>query len=245
VIRAEGIAIATPTLVRDAGEGPLLRSALASLAALDLPLFVCDGGSGGDFLGYLRTLSRTTLVPPSGTGLVAQVKGSLRAAQATGARFVLYTEPDKRAFFEQKLGTFLGRAPLDDNVGVVIAGRSSSSFATYPRTQRFAEETINRLTGEHCGVDGDYSYGPLLLHHSIVPFIDAAGAELGWGWRHFIFAVTHRLGRKVVHIEDDLPCPDDQRVDDERERLHRLRQLGQNVNGLLAGVTFDLPTSAR
>lgn len=234
------VAIATPTLVRDPGEGPLLRRALESLVRLEAPLFVCDGGSGADFTSFLRSLPRTTLVPSSGAGLVEQVKASVRAARASGAGFVLYTESDKQTFFEQKLEAFLTRARLGEGVGIVLASRSSTSFATYPRTQRYTEGTINQLCAEHFGVAGDYSYGPFLLHREMTSYADVAGGELGWGWRHFIFAIAHRLGRRIVHLEDDFPCPEDQRHEGERERLHRVRQLGQNVNGLLAGLTVDL-----
>ena len=235
------VAIASPTLVRNPLEELLLRGALESLARLELPLFVCDGGSGADFTSFVRRLPRTTLVPSSGAGLVEQVKASLRAAHASGAAFVLYTEPDKQTFFEQKLEALLTRAPRGEGIGVVLAGRSSSSFGTYPGTQRYTEGTINHLCGAHLGAAGDYSYGPFLLHREMIPHADAAGPELGWGWRHFMFAIAHRLGRQIVHVEGDFPCPEDQRHEDECERLHRLRQLGQNGNGLVAGLSVDVP----
>jgi hypothetical protein len=38
---------------------------------------------------------------------------------------------------------------------------------------------------------------------------------------------------RVVQLTDDYPCPPDQRHEDDRERTHRLRQLSQNILGLI------------
>jgi hypothetical protein len=35
-------------------------------------------------------------------------------------------------------------------------------------------------------------------------------------------------------VTGDYPCPPDQRVEDDAERTHRLRQLGENILGLIA-----------
>lgn len=106
--------------------------------------------------------------------------------------------------------------------------------------QQLAEGTINRLCGDFLTVEGDYSYGPFLLRTDLVPHVDRVPKDLAWGWRHFMFAIAHRLGHPLVHVFDDFECPEGQRSDDQDQRLHRLRQLGQNVNGLLAGLTADL-----
>lgn len=238
------MAIATVTLVREPGEDALLRRALGSLARFERPLFVCDGGSGTEFVAYLRSLPRTTVLEPTARGLVGQIRASLTAACEAGPRFVLYTESDKVDFFERRLSRFLRDAPIGDDPGVVLAARSDSAFATLPPVQQFAESTINRLCGEFLGARGDYSYGPFLLHRDVAVHVARAENDLGWGWRHLIFAIAHRLGTRIVHLEDDHTCPDDQRVEDDAERLHRLRQLGQNVNGLVAGLTADLSAGA-
>jgi hypothetical protein len=197
---------------------------------------VSDGGSSRDFIASLRRLANLTLVDPQGRGLVAQIKASLRAAAETHARFILYSESDKRMFFEHKLARFVAEAPMTEGVGVVISGRSEASFATFPRTQRVTESAINTLTGDYVGHPGDYSYGPFVLNRTLAPYLDSVPADIGWGWRHYLFALAARLGLEVVHVVDDLPCPEDQRLDDPTERAHRLKQLTQNVNGLLLGM---------
>ena len=59
------------------------------------------------------------------------------------------------------------------------------------------------------------------------------GGNLGWGWRHAVFHAAHRGGLRVEHVIDDYPCPPDQRVEDDAERTHRLRQLSDNIRGLI------------
>lgn len=235
-----GLAVATVTLVREPAEDALLRRALGSLARLDLRLFVCDGGSGPGFREFLHSLPRTTVVEPIEKGLVGQVRASTAAARDSGAPFILYTESDKQDFFERRLSSFLRHAPREGDPGVVLAARSDAAFATYPPAQQFAEGTINRLCGEFLRTAGDYSYGPFLMRRDLAVHVDRAMTDLGWGWRHMLFAIAHRLGTRIAHVAGDHTCPEEQRVEDDAERLHRLRQLGQNVNGLLAGLTMEL-----
>src|SRR5581483_7295201 len=109
------VPVATMTLARTAGEQTLLERALKRLADGRRLVAVADGGSGGAFVEAIAALPRTTIVPPEGRpGLVAQVKGSLRAAVETGARAILYTEPDKEGFFAGGLDPFLRAAAAID-----------------------------------------------------------------------------------------------------------------------------------
>lgn len=114
--------------------------------------------------------------------------------------------------------------------------RSDASFATFPATQRDAESTINRLTADTTGAPGDYSYGPFVMRRELVPLLSRVPAEIGWGWRHYIFAMASRQGYRVSHVVGDYRCPADQRADDGGQRVHRLRQLAQNVQGLVLAL---------
>jgi hypothetical protein len=234
--RPDDIAIATVTLVRDAQETPLLRRSVRALTRLGFRMFVCDGGSGDEFAAFLRELPNLSLVAANGSGLVGQVRASTAAAARSGAATVVYTEADKEEFFERSLAAFAGTLVTHDSARVTVAARSPSALGTFPSMQRFTETAINQLCERFLGPHGDYSYGPFAMSASLVPFIEQADDDLGWGWRHFIFAIAHRLGHQIVHVPGDYACPADQRDDDEPERLHRLRQLGQNVRGLEAGL---------
>jgi hypothetical protein len=228
------VAVATMTLVRDSGEEPLLRHGLLSLARHGMPVSVTDGGSGEPFRRFVQELPQVRLTgPPPTAGLVPQVQESLRAASERGRRFILYTEPDKQRFFESGLADFMAGAPDDEQVGVVIASRSPGAFGTFPLFQQFTEGTINRLCGELIGGESDYSYGPFLLNRRLVERINDLTTDVGWGWRHFLFGLVPRLGYRVHHVSGRFECPPEQRDEDAAERLHRIRQLGQNVQGLL------------
>jgi hypothetical protein len=240
-VRSGGIAIATVTLVRDAGEDGLLRRALPSLARRGTPVYVSDGGSGEAFTTFLSGLKNVRVVASKGPGLVGQVTAALEAAVNGSAEFVLYTESDKEAFFQDGIGPLLARASALPAPALVLAARGKGSFATFPPIQRHTEHTINDLCGESFRAQGDYSYGPFLMHGSLIPWLTRAPADLGWGWRHFLFAIAHRLGHHIVHVEGDHACPEDQRAEDDRARLHRLKQLDQNISGLQAGLSVQLP----
>lgn len=227
------VAVATMTWARDAAEERRLREALPALAGFGAPVFVTDGGSGEDFTRFLRSLPGLNVCDPEGRGPRAQAGRSLRAAHASGRSFILYTEPDKAEFFREGLREFVSEAPGGDEVGVVLASRSAESFATFPEFQRGTEEAINRCCAEVVGRHLDFSYGPFLLNRRLVPTLDAAPPELGWGWRTYAFGLARGLGYSVECVVGDLPCPPCQREDDPRERLYRMRQLSQGVNGLV------------
>ena len=224
------VAIATITWARSAEEDRRLRHSLTRLLAAHVPIAVADTGRTSSFTGFLRGRPELTVAVERG-GLVAQVESSLRIARSFGSRFVLYTEPDKELFFEHLPG-FLEEATRV--TGLTIAARSRRSFATYPGSQRYTERVINHLCAEALECEGDYSYGPFIFPRSLLRHLLPLPREIGWGWRHYAFRQAHRRGLDIRHIARDYPCPMDQRVDDDAERVHRLRQLSQNIQGLLA-----------
>lgn len=230
------LCIATVTWARDEQEQRLLRKSLLLLADRGLPIVVADRDSGTGLRDFLASRPQFRLVSPRGPSLVGQIQASLGEAARTDAEFILYTESDKALFFETALEDFIRRADLADRTGAVLAARSAASFATFPSLQQFTERTINQLCAEFIGATGDYSYGPFLLHRALVPRLAAIPADAGWGWRHFVFAAAARHGYRIGHIVGDYPCPPDQREENDVERLHRVRQLQQNVRGLLLGM---------
>ncbi|HZB26876.1 MAG TPA: hypothetical protein VE379_12115 [Vicinamibacterales bacterium] len=233
------VCVATMAWARDSGEERILRASLAALHGTGLPMTVADKGDNVAFTQFLGGLRGVSVIPSPAGSLVAQVQASLRAAGSAGTRFVLYTEPDKEDFFAARLASFFDRAPRHPRVGVVLAARTRASFATFPAIQQYTEGVINHLMGEVTGQPGDYSYGPMLLTRDLLPEVTALNPDVGWGWRHFAVCRAMRMALTVHLIEDDHPCPVEQRLDDERERTHRLRQLAQNISGLLRGTATD------
>ena len=232
------IAVATMTWARDAAESELLRASLAELAALGMPVAAADGGSGAEFVEGARALRNFRVLEVEKPGVVAQTTLSLRAAAEEGRPYILYTESDKGWFFRERLAEFVAAAPAGAGVGVVLAARSPASFETYPASQRYCESVINRLCAETTGAEADYSYGPLIVARELLPCLEHVGADVGWGWRHFLFGAAHRLGYRVVTWIADLPCPEAQREDTPAERLHRMRQLSENVRGLALALSI-------
>lgn len=233
---AGDVSVATMAWARAADEEQLLRAALTTLERTGLPVALADKGDNAGFTDFLTARCGFSVIPAPAGSLVSQVQASLRAAERFDTPFILYTEPDKEHFFAERLPSFLARAPRHTRVGVVLAARSEASFATFPPFQRYTEGVINHLMGQSTGQDGDYSYGPMLLARPLLPHVQELGSDLGWGWRHFAVCTALRLGLTVHLVEGDHPCPPDQRLEDGRERAHRLRQLTQNITGLLRGT---------
>jgi hypothetical protein len=227
------VAVATITWARSAAEEALLRRSLTLLAGAGMPVAIADTGTNVAFTAFLGTVPRVSVTVPNEQGLVAQAQASIAIAAKACRPFILYTEPDKAFFFEHRLRDFLRRVPDGADVGVALAARSAESFRSFPPMQRYAEGVINHLCGELVEAAGDYSYGPFVMNRALLPDVAALEPRLGWGWRHATFLAAHRTGLRVLHITSDHPCPEDQRSEDSGERLHRLRQLSQNILGLL------------
>lgn len=233
-MRIDELCVATMMFAREAQEERLLAGALQSLSRLGLPIVVTDGGSPDRLVEFVAALPNVRMTPAGSRGLVPQIKASFRAAHAIGRKFVLYTEPDKRHFFDAHLPRVLAEVPAADELGVAIATRTERSFNTFPPMQRFTEATINHLLGRRLGQRGDYSFGPFVINRELLPAVVALPDSLGWGWRHAAFALARRHGFQVQLVAGEFDCPDGQREESASEQAHRVRQLIENLQGLLA-----------
>ena len=229
--------IATITWARNEQEEILLRASLAELANLDIPVFVTDGGSSTSFLEFLASYPHFKILSAPAKGVWAQARTSVLAAYDSDSRFILYTEPDKLNFFRETLPHFLVQAPISDQVGVVLASRSAAGFATFPTFQQTTETTINQCCEEIMGKAIDYTYGPFLLNRELAPYLNLVQEDIGWGWRPYTFGLAHRLGFQLTHQEGNFYCPQDQREDNPAERIYRMRQLNQNIQGLVLSTS--------
>jgi hypothetical protein len=233
----QDIVAATVTLARTAAEQALLERSLAGLASLGMPVVAADGGSSPAFVDAIRSIPNLDVVANDGApGLVGQVRASLTRARSFGTHRILYTEPDKDHFFRERLATFLDRATQEPDAAVVLASRSRQSFSSFPRSQQDAERVLNDVCSAIIGLEADYGYGPFVMAADLADLLDQLPLTVGWGWRPFLFVRSHRLGRRIAHVTGDFHCPDDQQVDDDGERRHRLWQLSQNVAGVAAAL---------
>jgi tRNA A37 threonylcarbamoyladenosine synthetase subunit TsaC/SUA5/YrdC len=233
------LAIATITLARTESEEKALRAALTQLASFQLPVFVTDGGSSPTFLNFMRSLPQ--VIVQTAKGLWPQAKNSITAASRLGTKYILYTEPDKLIFFANHLPTMLASSTIMESTGVVLASRSANGFATFPSFQQITETAINRCCQEVIGKEMDYCYGPFIFNRQLLPYLQTMPDTIGWGWRPFVFATAHRLGLEVAAFEADFVCPPDQQSDNAVERIYRMKQLAQNIDGLVLATSSSLP----
>lgn len=233
------VIIATITLARNEEEEAVLRTSLAQLAELNLPVYITDGGSGESFLQFLRSFSNFTVLDPQ-KGLWLQTKNSLSAAYGTGSKFIFYTEPDKTGFFIHSLLQMLNEISVDPQTGIVLASRSAKGFESFPAFQQMTETAINNCCAELIGKPADYVYGPFLLKSELVPYLSELAEHIGWGWRPYTFNIAKRLGYQVDAFTGDFLCPADQQQDNAKERIHRMRQLSQNIEGLTLSTSATL-----
>ena len=233
------LCIATISLARNKEEEKLLSSSLRQLATLNIPVYITDGGSSENFIAFLHSIPHLKIFEAK--GLWPQAKMSITQAAKSGARFVFYTEPDKLEFFTKHLKKMSEAINVDEKTGVIIASRSVKGFSTFPSFQQMTETTINNCCKEVIGKETDYCYGPFLFNTQLIPLLERLDDNIGWGWRPFTFAIAHRLSLDVTSFESDFDCPAGQREDDADERIYRMKQLTQNINGIIQAATVEIP----
>jgi len=239
---SSSLAIATMTRVRNDDDASILCASLTALSSCGYPVFVADAGSIPTFKDFLSRLPNTTAWEED-PNLVRQIKASMGKAEHSGARFLIYTEPDKREFFTAGLLAYAQSVTESVDVpAVVVATRSETSLKTFPRYQQLTEGLFNRMARALLELPiSDYVYGPLLLNvRTTSDFIRHAGEELSWGWRAYVIGRAALAGLPVVPWTTSVPCPSAQRAeDDQPEIVHRLSQLEENIHGLRQALVDD------
>jgi hypothetical protein len=227
------IAVVTMTWARTRDEEDVLLQSLRIAASLGLPMAIADRNGRREFVEQLAQLPRTVVVAAREEGLVPQIKAAFDRVADFAPDAILYTEPDKAQFFAGAATRVLERGLQLGEPAVVLAARSNASFLTFPAMQQYTESVANHLAGELVGERGDYSYGPFLMPRLLLPYVHPLSAHLGWGWRFAMFRAARRERLPVLHAIDDLPCPVEQRHEDDVDCAHRIRQLSENLLGLI------------
>jgi len=230
------VSVATISWARNEQEEQVLKTSLRHLAVSGLPVYIADGGSSPRFLQFLNSFSNFTVLHAK--GLWPQAKASITSA-AKETEVVLYTEPDKLDFFSMYLSKMV-QQKWNKSTGVIIASRSTKGFSTFPIFQQLTEHTINQCCKEIIGKNIDYCYGPFLFNSRLMSFMNSIKDDCGWGWRPYLFTIAHRLSFDIQSYQEDFSCPIDQRIDNEEERIYRMKQLTQNLNGLIEASTVNL-----
>jgi hypothetical protein len=236
----KNLSIATISWARTDEEEQLLRESLEVLSTFNIPVFITDGGSGEAFIDLIKSLPNLHLVAAQEKGLWAQAKNSLLLAQQYGSDFILYTEPDKLLFFRDHLQKFIDAFDAANETGIYLASRTANGFATFPSFQRMCETTINNCCAETTNCAYDFTYGPFIFNSNLLAHIHHLPADIGWGWRPFIFGLAARLELSTKQYEDEFVCPPDQRNDSTAERIYRMKQLEQNIRGIVLASAVSL-----
>jgi hypothetical protein len=236
-MKTKDLFIATISWARNEEEEKILHTSLKQLAELDVPVCITDGGSTDSFIEFLHGIPH--FVVRQAKGLWPQARLSITTAMESGGQHIFYMEPDKLQFFSKHLKQMLNAIEVE-KAGVVLASRSAKGFSSFPAFQQMTEATINNCCKEVIGKEMDYCYGPFLFNSNLIPYLKLLDDTIGWGWRPFLFAIAHRIGFSLKKFEDDFTCPPDQQTDNESERIYRMKQLTQNINGLIQAATMDL-----
>jgi hypothetical protein len=225
--------VATMVWARDEVEDKLIRDSLTALSEQGFNVYATDAGSEQEFIEALENLPNVNVFKPDAKGLLPQIRKSLTEAAESGADFIFYTEPDKKHFFSEKLSDFLARAEVDEDTGIILVGRTKESFNTFPEFQQYTETVINNLCAEVTRAVADYTYGPFLVNRKLISSLESLENNIGWGWRSYLIAEAAKQGYRISQITGDYPCPLEQWDDAKADRIYRMKQLAEHIDGLV------------
>jgi hypothetical protein len=64
--------------------------------------------------------------------------------------------------------------------------------------------------------------------------------NMGWGWRPYAFGIATRLGYRIETFTGEFFCPPGQQEDNPKERLYRMRQLSESIEGIILSANISL-----
>lgn len=239
---AERLTISTITWARDKKEEKSIYGSLSTLSNKNIHIVAVDGGSSEEFLNNLKNLRNISIIRSLKKGVQNQAVESLNKAQSY-SEYVFYTESNKGDFFRNNLDEFLSKAnsiiDKDPNAGVILPSRTKESFSTYPVFQQQSESFLNTILGEFLNKKAiDFSYGPRIITGDLIPYVGQLPRDISWGWMTYLLFVAENLGKNTYAVDLDLPCPKDERIETESDKLFRLKQLRNHIEAVEEGLKF-------
>jgi len=221
----KNLGIFTITWARSQIEAQRIIESLTILSQVNLPIIAIDNNSDKDFIQEVSNIGNINIFIASKKGLWEQIKIGLTIIQEKNLPFFLYTESDKKLFFQQ-ISDFLNQAQQiinqNPSFGVILPARNTESFNTFPPIQKKTEDEINKIIGQIIGLETDYTYGPRIISSSLIPSLLSLPDDINWGWLTASVLLAKKLGRNIYAVPMSLPCPEKDRLEDEKEL--RLKQ---------------------
>lgn len=240
----ENLTVSTITWARDRKEEKLLYDSLSALSGKNIHIIAVDGGSNEEFLDSLKKFRNISVIRSSKKGLQNQVVESLNEAQLS-SKYILYAESNKNDFFRNNFDSLLSMSmsiiDKDPNVGIILPSRTEKSFSTYPTFQQRSESFLNVILREFIDKKtGDFAYGPRIIVHDLIPYLDRLPKDVSWGWMTYLLIIAKKIGKSIYIVDLDLPCPENEREDTDTDRLLRLKQLKNHLQAIEEGLSFKL-----
>jgi len=242
IMLTENFTVSTITWARDKREENLVYDSLSTISDKNIHVVAVDGGSREEFLYRIKSLKNISVIISSKKGLQNQILESLKEAQRSN-KYVFYAESNKNDFFENQLDEFIFRAmniiSKNPNTGIVLPSRTKESFSTFPSFQQQSESVLNTILSGFLGKNvKDFAYGPRIIAGDLIPYLDRLPKDIGWGWMTYILIIAKKMGMSIHAVNLDLPCPKDERVETESDKIFRLKQLRNHIEGMEEGLKF-------
>ena len=231
------IAITTVSWIRTDEERNVVLSTIKSLSRLDVPIVIADKGSSEKDIDIIKKTPHVIFFKASG-GLTEQLFVSNREA-AKVADYLFYLHTDKLDFVQNTTSQMITAYRKLKNKGMLIPVRTKESFQTYPFYQQKQEEFLNFFVGDYVGIPNDYYAGPKIYPSTLIPYLDQAKGDFGWGIEAYFYVIAKRLGLPFDLFPFSMQAPID--VDDEEKtKIYRLNIASWMIDGFLQGQTVKL-----
>lgn len=202
--------------------------------------FVIVDGSPDPEVTKVLVAEGAHVIRESGCGMGAAKRQVALECLRMGADVMMLTEPERPDLI--RFVDTVTAPVLRGEADVVIVGRTSQSFETYPEHQRVSEMEGNRRYNEVCGTgDVDAYFGPVVFcQPEIRRFIDFNPNNFGAPDTYihtFVPILSRKFGAKVASIKidfiyDPAQKSEEEAVSNDEIRKKRIMQLDTVSHGV-------------
>lgn len=190
------LVFATATWARDLEEKHLIIESVRLINKYNFPIVIAEKiNSDIPLIDELRKFSNVII--EYGDNFHEQRKKAFLTAAEIGEN-IFWIESDKVDFIKNHLlkliDDFLNKK--DKNI-VIVPAQDDESFLQYPEFQQVIENCINNLISAILGINGRFSYGPLLFPSRLVSYLEKINNKSDFGWGIGAFLLVAAFKRKI------------------------------------------------
>lgn len=235
------IVFSTATWARTKQEKRIIEVTLLALGEYGFPIVIVDKKNSKFPINKAKFRSPLYRIYESSGSFFEQKKKLFFEASKIG-NYVFWLESDKLDFVKRNIKEVLKNfKKRDDADFVLVPFQNKKSFFKYPRFQQIIEKGINSIFSEILGLDGIFTYGPIIFPSYFVKALKRIrGKEFGWGIIVFLLFFAFTKDIPIIMLPLGVKPPSDVQKDGDL-KIFRLEQFKSYILAFQESIKIFKP----